>query len=233
MARGPTAKQHTGGKRTLFEASSPISGRLRVVESRGMRRLVVAGQTLSAYPTSGDWAQLRREYWNLAFERLVLPPRPRVLFVGLGGGTQIHLLCEQVTPSAITAIERDPLIIRVAREWFGLDGAAGIEVICGAAEVVVPRLTASRRFFDLVVEDATYADASEQSLAFYRALVRLVAPGGMLVANRHFRPNAARLAAEMARFFRDVTQRRVRRDGENVVVQCVGRRSRLAAPATA
>jgi spermidine synthase len=200
-----------------------------VVESRGIRKLVVAGQTLSAYPISGDWAQLRREYWWLAFEGLALPPRPRVLFVGLGGGTQIHLLHELVTPSAVTAIERDPLIIRVARDWFDLDGTAGIEVICGAAEVVVPRLTASRRTFNLVVEDATYADASEQSVALCRDLVRLVSPGGMLLANRHFRRDAARLVAEMARFFRDVTQRRVRRDGENVVVRCAGRRSRLPA----
>lgn len=233
MARGPTGEPRKRGKRTLFQASSPISGRLRVVESGGMRRLVVAGQTLSAYPTSGDWAQLRREYWYLAFEGLALPPRPRVLFVGLGGGTQIHLLHELVTPSAVTVIERDPLIIRVARDWFELDRTAGIEVICGAAEAVVPRLMAARRSFNLVVEDATYADAGEQSLALCRDLVRLVSPGGMLLANRHFRPDATRLAAEMARFFRDVTQRRVRRDGENVVVQCVGRRSRLSARATA
>ena len=198
-----------------------------MVESRGIRKLVVSGQTLSAYPVSGDWAQLRREYWWLAFEGLVLPRRPRVLFVGLGGGTQVHLLRELVTPSAVTAIERDPLIIRVARDWFDLEKTAGIEVICGAAEVVVPRLTASRRSFNLVVEDATYA--SEHSWALYFALVRLVSPGGMLVANRHSRRDAARLAAEMARSFRDVTQRRVRRDGENVVVRCAGRRSRLSA----
>jgi spermidine synthase len=201
-----------------------MSGRLRVVESRGTRRLVVAGQTLSAYPISGDWSRLRREYWWRAFEGVVIPPRPRVLFVGLGGGTQIHLLHQLVAPLAVTAIERDPLIIRVARDWFDLDATAGVEVICGAAQVVASRLMASRRLFDLVVEDATYADAGQESLALYRTLLRLVSPGGTLVANRHFRPDAARLAAEMSPFFREVIQRRVRKDGENVVVRCVGRR---------
>jgi spermidine synthase len=192
---------------------------------------VAAGQTLSAYPVSGDWSRLRREYWWRAFEDLALPPRPRVLFVGLGGGTQIHLLRELTAPSAETAIERDPLIVRVARDWFALD--PGVEVLCGTAESVVPRLAAAGRRFDLVVEDAVYADAGQESLALGRVLLPLVATGGTLVANRHFRRDAAALAAAMAPYFRRVSQRRVRRAGENVVVRCAERRggARAARPA--
>jgi len=207
----------------VFEASSPLSGRVRVVESRGTRRLVAAGQTLSAYPVSGDWSAIRREYWWRAFEGLALPPRPRVLLVGLGGGTQVHALRQLAPPRAVTAIERDPLIVRVARQWFGLRAVRRLQVICGEAQVVVPRLIASRRIFDLVVEDATYADADGRSAVLQRGLFRLVSPGGALVVNRHFRRRAQILATEMARFFRDVSVRRIRRDGENVVVRGVGR----------
>jgi spermidine synthase len=158
-----------------------------------------------------------------AFEGLALPPRPRVLLVGLGGGTQVHALRQLAPPRAVTAIERDPLIVRVARQWFGLRAVRRLQVICGEAQVVVPRLIASRRIFDLVVEDATYADADGRSAVLQRGLFRLVSPGGALVVNRHFRRTAQILAAEMARFFRDVSVRRIRRDGENVVVRGVGR----------
>jgi spermidine synthase len=185
---------------------------------------VAAGQTLSAYPVSGDWSAVRREYWWRAFEGLALPPRPRVLLVGLGGGTQVHVLRQLAPPRAVTAIERDTLIVRVAREWFGLRAVRRLQVIRGEAQVVIPRLIASRRIFDLVVEDAAYADADGRSAALLRGkLFRLVSPGGALVVNRHFRRPARLLAAEMARFFREVSVRRIRRDGENVVVRGIGR----------
>jgi hypothetical protein len=198
---------------------------VRVVEVSGERRLVVKGDTLSAFPLSGDWSAVRREYWWRALDGLRLPPRPTALFVGLGGGTQIHLLRQVTSPRAVTVIERDPVIIRAARTWFGLGGLGGIEILPGDAGAVVARLIAARRRFGVVVEDATYAETAERSLPLLRALVRLVSPRGVLVINRHFRRDARLIAAEMGRFFRDVSQFRVRRQAENVVVRCVGRLS--------
>ena len=220
--RGGTRK---AAGRTVFEAWSPVSGRLRVVDVAGERRLIVAGETLSVYPLSGDWSRIRREYWWRALDGLALPPRLTALFVGLGGGTQIHLLRDVVSPRLVTVIERDPLVVRVARDWFGLRSLAGVRVLGGDAEVVIPHLARARRRFQLVVEDASYADGAERALPLLRALVRLVSPQGTLVVNCHYRRDARLVAAEMARFFRDVTQRRVRRQGENVVVRCLGRRS--------
>jgi hypothetical protein len=202
-----------------------VSGRLRVVEVAGERRLIVAGDTLSVYPLSGDWSRIRREYWWRALDGLPLPLRPTALFIGLGGGTQIHLLRQVASRPLVTVIERDPLVVQVARDWFGLRDLAGVGVLRGDAEVVIARLVRARRRFHLVVEDASYADGAERALPLLRALVRVVSPQGTLVINCHFRRDARLVAAEMARFFRDVTQRRVRRQGENVVVRCLGRRS--------
>src|SRR5438105_5198067 len=108
--------------RTVFEVRSPLSGRVRVIEDDRERRLIVGGETLSIYPRDGDWSRVRREYWWQAFAGLTLPARPTVLFVGLGGGTQLHILCEMRQPRRLTVIERDPIIVDVAREWFGVDG---------------------------------------------------------------------------------------------------------------
>ena len=78
--------------RTVFEEESPESGRIRVVEDHRERRLIVGGDTLSVYPLDGNWERMRNEYWWHALVAVEIPRRPSVLLVGLGGGTQVHLL---------------------------------------------------------------------------------------------------------------------------------------------
>src|SRR5437867_481892 len=89
--------------RTVFEAASRASGRIRVVDYRAERRLIVNGEILSVYPLDGDWSRVRREYWWRALAVTALPRRPSVLLVGLGGGTQIHLLHSLTRPPGARA----------------------------------------------------------------------------------------------------------------------------------
>src|SRR5437899_12463390 len=107
--------------RTVFETRSRASGRIRVVDYRVERRLLVSGEILSVYPLDGDWSRVRREYWWRALAAIELPPRPTALFVGLGGGTQIHLLERLARPPPVTVLERYPVHVRVARARFGPD----------------------------------------------------------------------------------------------------------------
>ena len=206
--------------RTVFETRSRLSGRIRVIDHGAERRLMVSGDTLSVYPLDGAWAPVEREYWWRALTALALPPRPTVLLVGLGGGTQVHLLHRLTTPRLVTVIERDPAIVRVANEWFGLDGLGPIEVLCADAAVAVPALARARRRFDSIVEDAAYAEEPHRATALAFALAPLVAPHGTLVVNRHRRHGAYRLAGGLRPLFRNVRIRRVRRHGENVLICC-------------
>jgi hypothetical protein len=215
-AAGAPAKR----SRTVFEVRSPLSGRIRVIEDHRERRLIIAGDTLSIYPTNGDWSRVQREYWWKALEELELPPRPAALFVGLGGGTQIHLLRQLRTPRRVTVIERDPAIVDVAREWFGLAPIGGLEFCCGDAADIVPALARLGRRFDLVMEDAVYGFDIDGALDLARALAGLVAPRGTLVLNRHWRQDAARVAETLSPFFREVRSQRVKREGENVLIFC-------------
>jgi len=179
---------------------------------------MVHGETLSVYPLDGDWEPVRREYWWHALVEVRLPPRPRVLLVGLGGGTQLHLLRELTRPRAMTAVERDPVILRAAHQWFGLDALGGVEYLCADAETAAATLAAAGRRFDFVMEDVDYGDGGERSLPLLRALARLVARGGVLVANRHRRREAAVVITALQPQFHEVRERRVRREGENVLV---------------
>ena len=204
----------------MFETESPLSGRIRVIEDHVERRLVVAGDTLSVYPLDGDWSRVHRDYWWHALAAVTFPSRPSVLLVGLGGGTQIHLLRRLARPRQISAIERDPVIVRVARDWFGLARVGGLEFLCDEAEVVVPSLAAADRRFDFIMEDAAYAETPDRALPLALALADLVAPGGSLVLNRHYRSDATSLTKEMRPRFEEVLVRRVRREGENALVIC-------------
>jgi spermidine synthase len=208
----------------VFEGRSALSGRVRVVEDRRERRLLVAGDTLSVYPLNGDWSRVRPEYWWQALDAVPMPPRPTALLVGLGGGTQVHLLRRLVRPRRITVIERDAVILHAAQDWFGLREVPALEYLCGDAGPVTAWLAAARRRFDYIMEDAAYAAEPAFSETLARALVPLVAPGGVLVLNRHRRGDAGRLAALLRPRFHRVWLRRIRREAENVLLCCAGPR---------
>ena len=176
------------------------------------------GETLSVYPTNGDWSGVRKEYWWHALAEIPIPARPRVLLVGLGGGTQIHLLRMIAKPREITAVERDEVILRAAHEWFGLRSVGGVEYLCTDAQRAADSLARAGRRFDFVMEDVDYGDGGERSVPLALALSRLVAPGGVLVANRHRRREAGVIIDALRPLFRSVRERRVRREGENVLV---------------
>ena len=205
---------------TVFETQSALSGRIRVIEDQAERRLVVRGDTLSVYPLDGNWSRFNKEYWWHALAAVTFPPRPSVLMVGLGGGTQIHLVRRLVRPRRISAIERDPVIVQVARDWFGLAKVGGLEFLCDEADLVVQSLAAAGRRFDFIMEDAAYAEVPERALPLARALAERVAPEGTLVLNRHHRADATALTKEMRARFESVTVRRVKREGENALVIC-------------
>jgi len=212
-------------QRVLDWTRSALSGLVKVVEVGPDRQLVLDGSVLSVYARDGDWARARQEYWGEALDMVRLPPRPSVLFVGLGGGTQLHLLRERVTPRHVTAVERDPVIVRLAQRWFGLREIPGLEFVCAEASVAIETLRQARRRFDFVMEDCTYDETAERSIPLAVSLARLVSRRGTLVVNRHRRPHARQTAAALAPYFAEIRLRRVRREADNILI-CATARTR-------
>jgi len=202
---------------TAHTGWSALSGRIRVVDYRQERRLIVGGAILSAYPLDGDWSAIEREYWWHGLASVRFPAEPSVLLVGLGGGTQAHLVHRLTTPRLVTAIEHDEVILDVARRWFGLADLGPMEFYCGDVETVAAGLREAGRRFDFVMEDAAYANL-ERSRPVVEALIPLVADDGTLVVNRHRRGDAGTLARMLRRHFGGVRLQRVRREGENVLI---------------
>jgi spermidine synthase len=192
--------------------------------------MLVGGEIQSIYPTDGDWTRLQGEYWARA---LALPPRPRprVLFVGLGGATQVHLLRRKRRPRLITIVERDAIVIRVAQEWFGLREVGGVEFLCADAAWAIRQLTAARRRFDFIMDDISYAAPVENAIRTAVALAPLLAPAGRLVLNQHAQRAARAIATALSPLFLKIWLRRVRRETENILIFAEARQSHAPSPA--
>jgi spermidine synthase len=205
-------------QRVVHWTRSALSGLVKVVDVGEDRQLMLDGSVLSVYARDGDWTRVRQEYWGEALDMVCLPPRPTALFVGLGGGTQLHLLRERVTPRHVTAIERDPVIVQLAQRWFGLGKIPQLEFLCAEASVVVETLRRARRRFDFIMEDCTYDETAERSIPLAVSLARLVSRRGTLIINRHRRLHARQTAAALAPHFARIRLRRVRREADNILV---------------
>jgi spermidine synthase len=220
----PKRSTGPGRRRVVFRTWSALSGPIRVVDQGDLRNLVVAGETLSSISRSGDWSRLAREYWGRALDLAALPRRPAALFVGMGGGTQPLLLSARARPRSVTLVERDPVILRIAKRYFGVTSLQGAEFLCGDIEHVLPWLESTGRRFDFIMEDAIYGDAMDRALPIVLRLAGILSARGVLVVNRHSRIHAAEIAAALRRRFARVTVRRVRTEAENVLICATGKR---------
>lgn len=175
----------------IHRTESPLIGPVTVWQLGRERRLVfgdnVGATTQSAVFTSGGWAELRREYWGRVLQRPTqLPARPRVLVLGLGGGTIVRLVYEASQPSLVTVVELDPVVASVAQKYMGLGRLPHLDIRIGDVRQLVHTLSEEAPY-DLVVEDVFFDGRGVDNVDEYgAALARLVAPGGWLVLNRWF-----------------------------------------------
>lgn len=114
------------------------------------------------------------------------PEGPRsVLLLGLGGGTCLRQLRAASPHVALTAVEIDPAVVKLARRYMDLD-AIEVEVVTEDAYAYLKRCRAR---FDVVIDDLFLTGAED----VYRSgipegegletLARRCRPGGVVVAN--------------------------------------------------
>ena len=167
---------------------SAVDGRLVEVRGAGRtRRLYVDVVFHSAWNPA-------RPLTGAVWDHLVLPAflvrggaARSALVLGVGGGAALRMLDALVAPERLVGVEIDAALLRLARRWFGLD-ACGAELVAGDAREWVARHGGER--FDLVVDDLFGEVDGEpvrppgmDDAAWWRRVVRLVAPGGVLVVN--------------------------------------------------
>lgn len=124
------------------------------------------------------------EYISHAASALAFAPRRRnLLVVGLGGGAFPMLVRRAFPATRVEVVELDPLVRKVARDYFGVVEDARLRVhIADGAEF----MKRARRRWDLILLDAYGADTIPEPLAtdeFFADVARRLAPKGLVIAN--------------------------------------------------
>lgn len=110
----------------------------------------------------------------------------RVLVVGLGGGTIPTALREVLPQAEIDAVEIDPAVTKVARNYFGFKDDDKLKVYEVDGRVYVKRAIREGRKYDAILLDAfdhEYIPEHLLTREFLNEVKSLLAPGGVLVGN--------------------------------------------------
>jgi spermidine synthase len=199
-----------------------------VVYQEGSVRCMRFSRLASARQSCVDLADRPRlvfEYLQMMVGALYLAPAPRsVLVIGLGGGTLVDALQRTLPDAAIDAVELDPAVVRVAKDYFGFRPGPDTRVQEEDGRVFVKRALRAGRRYDLVMLDAydhEYIPEHMLTREFLEEVKGILAPQGVLAANtfsgsRLYDHESATYAAVYGTFFNLKRRNRVillRKDG--------------------
>jgi spermidine synthase len=136
----------------------------------------------------GDPDHLVLPYSQVALTGLALSGEPRrILVVGLGGGTLAGFLHRHYPAAEIDAVDIDPEVVRVARDYFGFREDERLRAHVGDGRKFIE---SAREPYDLIFLDAFGASSVPAHLTtkeFLLAVRRITKPGGVVVGNLWFR----------------------------------------------
>jgi spermidine synthase len=130
-------------------------------------------------------------YARSMFASYLYQPHPRrVLIVGLGGGAMVRFLRHHEPQVHIDAVEIDPVVVRLADEYFGVRSGGNVRVHTADAVAFVESTTDR---YDLILMDAFLRPSSDtdatgvptalKTLAFLARLKQALTDGGVVAFN--------------------------------------------------
>ncbi len=197
----------------LEEARSDFS-HVQVVQQGRRRSLVFlrerGGELVQTTIEVHHADRLSLAYAQAQAAALLLVPRPqRVLILGLGGGTLPRFFHRMIPGVEIDAVEIDPVVVRLAAHWFGIEAGPRLRVF---TEDAIAFIAAAKGRYDLIYVDAFLepntagVDNSGIPLALRKRAIledlrAHLNAGGAAVFNLHFRSGYAEQAAAIAEVF--------------------------------
>ncbi len=228
LARVLPGPRNLTRSRALFTGTSEFS-KMRVVQSKSLRTLEFikdGGKRMrqSVIDVTAPHV-LQHPYSHAMFGSLVLrPQQDRILIVGLGGGAMIHFFNYHFPETKVDVVEIDPVVVQVAREWFGIDNDERNTV--ATADGVAHIEHAAPHTWDVIYMDAFLKPTADQTTSagipestvhrqFLERLRKRLKPGGLLVFHMHHKSDAREDIDTLKAVFPNVRQ--VQRRGHIVV----------------
>ncbi|MEZ4380423.1 MAG: fused MFS/spermidine synthase [Nannocystaceae bacterium] len=199
---------------TILEAGASDYSKVQVKQLGRRRSLVFlrdgGGELVQTTIEVHQADQLVLPYARAQASALLLQPSPgRVLVLGLGGGTLPRFFHRMIPDAAIDAVEIDPLVVRMAKEWFGVAGGPRLRIYTADALAFI---AGDGDRYDLIYVDAFLEPNAAgvdnigipdglRERAILEQLRGRLEPGGVAVFNLHFRSGYAEHAAAIAAVF--------------------------------
>jgi spermidine synthase len=139
---------------------------------------------------------LQFEYLQFMFAGYLLHDQQRnVLIVGLGGGGMIHFLQHMDPQAKIDAVEIDPLVVRLADEFFQVRNEGNVHIAIGDGLKFIEE---TNKQYDAIYMDAFLKPSAEtdgtgaplnlRTRQFYKTLQTKLTPGGVAAFNLNPHP---------------------------------------------
>jgi spermidine synthase len=159
-------------------ADSGISGRLYV-------RMVNGKLLLDAANANYSFGSLHRLFRKV-FQHIGIGANApsNLLLLGLGGGSIVSIIRDEyLLDLPITAIEKDPEVIRIANKFFSISRFSNLDIVCIDAEEYIR--TSHGRFDMIIVDLFIDNNVPEQFIRkeFLEGCLRILSPGGRMVFN--------------------------------------------------
>ncbi|OGG31199.1 hypothetical protein A3I51_04940 [Candidatus Gottesmanbacteria bacterium RIFCSPLOWO2_02_FULL_38_8] len=175
----------------ITDFKSDINKNIQVVQKRGRKVIYVDGAEQTGGTITGMW---QKALSNVKSSRLSGIPQAagqmsnvqNALVLGLGGGDIIRLLHRVDSQIKVTAVDIDPVMIKIARDLFGIRNSSNLKIHNHDA---LYYLLLNREKFSLIVVDLFIGYKNPQkfrSPRFLNLLQKSRQKNGLILFNSHY-----------------------------------------------
>jgi spermidine synthase len=170
--------------KVIYQKQSPYNTVSVSEDDQGMRTLLFGSGVRQSVVKVGDPDHIELPYARTMVSGLALCPDPkRALVVGLGGGTIPNFLHKHYPQTQIDAVDIDPVVVEVAKQFFGFREDATLKAyVQDGRQFIEERLNV----YDVIFLDAFSSEDIPYHLAtreFLEAVRRAVTARGVVLAN--------------------------------------------------
>jgi spermidine synthase len=152
--------------------------------NKNLQLLVGFGEPTLVSDSLIESGHLLTNIWKIGIKKL-LPKSfipQTILLLGLGGGSNAHLVSKKFPKSQITAIEIDPQMVKIAKDYFHVDKIKNLEIIIEDAEKYISNLKSES--YDLILVDCFVGKNIPQPLQKMSFIKNLYISGRFVLINR-------------------------------------------------